>query len=70
MFGELGIVCVLIDYLLGKILLLQLEFLLQVGDFNRCSLLLFVQRLERSLQPGNFLVFRFDCRQQTVLCSL
>ena len=70
MFGELGIVCVLIDYLLGEVLFLQLEFLLQVGDFNRCRLLLFVQLLERSLQPGNFLVFRFDCGQQTVLCSL
>ena len=70
MFGELGIVYVLIDYLLGEVLFLQLEFLLQVGDFNRCSLFLFVQLLERSLQPGNFLVFRFDCGQQTVLCGL
>ena len=70
MFGELGVVCVLIDYLLGEVLFLQLEFLLQVGDFNRCSLLLFVQLLERNLQPGNFLVFRFDCGQQTVLCGL
>ena len=70
MFSELGVVCVLIDYLLGEVLFLQLEFLLQVGDFNSCSLLLFVQLLERSLQPGNFLVFSFDCGQQTVLCSL
>ena len=70
MFGELGVVCVLIDYLLGEVLFLQLEFLLQVGDFNRCRLLLFVQLLEGSLQPGNFLVFRFDRGQQTVLCSL
>ena len=69
MFGELGVVCVLIDYLLGEVLFLQLEFLLQVGDLNRCRLLLFVELLEGSLQSGNFLVFRFDCRQQAVLCS-
>ena len=70
MLGELGVVCVLIDYLLGEVLFLQLEFLLQVGDLNRCRLLLFVQLLESSLESGNLLVFRFDCGQQTVLCSL